>query len=750
MKTTIWRRTTAAISVAAKQQAQVASPTFFKSSFAIRALSAQAISDIERIRNFGISAHIDSGKTTLTERILFYTGRIKAIHEVKGKDGVGAKMDHMELERERGITITSAATYCSWKVGNEAGENHLNLIDTPGHVDFTIEVERALRVLDGAVMICCGVGGVQSQTITVDRQMKRYEVPRIVFINKLDRYGADPFFVCKQIRKKLGLTVHAIQLPIGEEDNFVGVCDVITRKGHFFEGDHGLVKRIDEVPEELKARVEELRAELTEVLADLDDEFAEAYLENEDVGPDVIHAAIRRTTLNRTFCPMLMGSAYKNKGVQDLLDAVVKYLPSPLDRKNEALDADDESKLVPLQMSPSAPFVGYAFKIQDHEKAGQVTYLRVYQGQVKVGQSIFNTLTGKKSVLKRLVRMHSNDVKDAQSAGAGDIIALAGLDLSSGVTLTDGRQRVVCSSMYVPDAVMSIAVSAPRDDQARFQKALRRFQREDPTFRVSTNEEVGETVISGMGELHLEIYCERMRREFNVNLQTGEPKVNYRETISLKTAYEYTHKRQSGGRGQYGKIVGYFEPVPEEERQGSEDGIEFKNEIFGNIISPSFVNAIEKGFRNVVQSGLLTGHPVIGMRAVLEDGMQHEVDSSDLAFQSAAAGAFQSFYHDAEPQILEPLMKVEVAFPTEFQAVTLQTLNNREGSITTTSPVSAESSVVEAVVPLRRMFGYSSELRSVTQGQGEFSMEFDRYETMPDMQSRQMIEEYRKRFEARA
>lgn len=699
------------------------------------------------IRNFGISAHIDSGKTTLTERILFYTGRIKEIHEVRGRDGVGAKMDHMELEREKGITITSAATYCSWRAQDQ--DYHFNLIDTPGHVDFTIEVERALRVLDGAVLVCCGVGGVQSQTITVDRQMNRYEVPRIVFVNKLDRYGADPFHVLKQLRTKLGLTVSAIQLPIGEEDNFVGVCNVIQGNAHYFEGNQGMTVRVGDIPEVLRERVQSLRSELLETLADLDDHFAEIYLENDEVPEHEIHAAVRRTTLSRKFCPLMMGSAFKNKGVQDLLDAICRYLPSPLDKKSLAVNAEDESEEVELSPTSVAPFVGYAFKIQDHSQAGQVTYMRVYQGMVKKGDQIINMQNDRRLGVKRLVRMHSNEIRDLQSVGAGDIVALAGVECDSGVTFTDGKQKVTCTSMFVPDPVMSLAVSAPRDDQARFQKALRRFQREDPTFTVFTNEESKETIIAGMGELHLDIYCERMRREYNVDLQVGEPKVNYRETITERVPYEYLHKKQSGGRGQYGKVMGYFEPISLEDT-GTTEGIEFVSKLSGNEIPPNYVPSIEKGFRESSVKGLLSGHPVINMRCVLEDGASHEVDSSDQAFRSAAAGAFENFFHEASPVVLEPVMNLEVTFPSEFQSQALQTINQREGSIQTTKPIGVDSSVIEAIVPLRRMFGYSSELRSVTQGQGEFSMEFRCYEQMPMQRQEELCTEIKKQRSARA
>lgn len=711
--------------------------------WARQAATAAAPADQSKMRNFGISAHIDSGKTTLTERVLFYTGRIQAIHEVRGKDGVGAKMDHMELEREKGITITSAATFCSWRADDK--DFHMNLIDTPGHVDFTIEVERALRVLDGAVLICCGVGGVQSQTITVDRQMKRYEVPRVIFINKLDRYGSDPFLVLGQIRKKLGLTVQPVQLPIGEEDNFKGICDLVSQQASFFEGKDGISRRFAEIPDNMKEKVAEHRANLLETLADLDDEFAEVYLENEDVPEDAVHAAIRRTTIARTFCPLFMGSAYKNKGVQDLLDGVCRYLPSPLDKKNIALNSEDEEQTVELSNKTQDPLVGYAFKIQDHPLAGQVTYMRVYQGKVGKGDSIVNMMNNKRISVKRLVRMHSNEIKDVNEAGAGDIVALAGVDCESGVTFTDGKAKVTCSSMFVPEPVMSISVTASRDDQARFQKALKRFQREDPTFQVEVKQETNETIISGMGELHLEVYCERMRREFKVeSLKTGEPKVNYRETITSKTTYDYTHKRQSGGRGQYGKVIGYFEPIPEEEHS-DKDGITFVNKLVGNDIPPSYVPAIEKGFRSATQKGLLTGSPLINMRCVLEDGAAHEVDSSSEAFQAAALGAFENFYHEANPVVLEPLMAVEVTFPSEFQPQTLQTINGREGSIQSTKAVSADTSLVEAVVPLRRMFGYSSDLRSVTQGQGEFSMEFKEYAEMPQQRAEELIAETRRK-----
>jgi len=703
------------------------------------AANADGTLEISKLRNFGISAHIDSGKTTLTERILFYTGRIKEIHEVRGKDGVGAKMDHMELEREKGITITSAATYCSWK------DNHLNIIDTPGHVDFTVEVERALRVLDGAVMIVCGVGGVQSQTVTVDRQMRRYKVPRIVFINKLDRYGADPFVVMAQIRKKLGLTIAAIQVPIGEEDNFNGICDVIAQKACYYEGENGLKIRTAEIPANLVEKVEEVRNELIETLADVDDTFAELYLEGAEIKEQDFYDAIYRSTLACKFSPLMMGSAYKNRGVQNLLDGVCKYLPSPLARTNVAYDADDEEIEVPLFADAAKPFVGYGFKIQDHPIAGQLTYLRVYQGKIKKGDQIYDQMKKRRLGVKRLIRLHSNDIKDVSVAGPGDFVALGGVDCSSGTTFVDGKQNVVCSSMFVPDPVMSISVSCPdRDMMHRFTKALNRFQREDPTFRLQINGETQETVISGMGELHLDIYCERMRREYNVNVVTGEPKVNYRETLTKKAAFDYQHKRQTGGRGQYGKVMGYFEPIPEEDLEEEGNNVVFKNMMSGNEIPPNFIPSIQKGFLETAQEGLLSGHPIINCLIVLEDGASHEVDSSDIAFRAAANGAFKTFFPDANPVILEPIMNVEVTFPSEFQASVIGTLNGREGTIQNSTAVGSDSKVVEVTVPLRCMFGYSTELRSVTQGQGEFSMEFREYDPMPSHKQQELMDKYEK------
>jgi elongation factor G len=694
---------------------------------------------MDRIRNIGISAHIDSGKTTLTERILFYTGKIDSIHEVRGKDGVGATMDHMELEREKGITITSAATYCIWKGPSET-DYQVNIIDTPGHVDFTIEVERAQRVLDGSVLVCCGVGGVQSQTLTVDRQMRRYGVPRVVFVNKLDRYGADPFFVLEQIKKKLGLDCAAIQIPIGEENNFVGVVDVIEMQANYFEGQGGIERRVGPVPPELVEKSEKVRADLIEMLADLDDEFAETYLGGE-LTPADLHAAIRRTTLARSFVPMLMGSAYKNKGVQNLLDAVARYLPAPPEKENAALDVENDEAEVVLSSDASAPLVAMAFKIQDHPTAGTLTYVRIYQGTLRKGAGLTNVSNRKKVTPKRIVRVHSSELRNVESLGPGEIAAVSGIDVESGATLTDGRLPYALRSMFVPDPVMSISINVQsKEDISKLSKALTRFKREDPTFSMVQDQETGDMVMAGMGELHLEVYLERMRREYNLDVVTGEPKVKYRETITQRTTYDYQHKRQSGGRGQYGKVIGYFEPISTEEGDYP-DRIEFVNELSGNDIPPNYVPSIEKGFREHAQLGLLTGHPVMNIRFVLQDGQAHEVDSSDIAFRLAAGGAYETYYEDAAPLVLEPLMTVEVVVPTEFQAAGMQTISSRKGAVSGTSSY-GDQTTINAVVPLKNMFGYSTELRGQTQGQGEFSMEFSHYFPMQQVDQEVLMKEF--------
>lgn len=669
-------------------------------------------SDLSKIRNIGISAHIDSGKTTLTERILFYTGRIHAIHEVRGKDGVGAKMDSMDLEREKGITIQSAATYCKWK------DTQINIIDTPGHVDFTIEVERALRVLDGAILVLCSVGGVQSQSITVDRQMRRYDVPRLAFINKLDRAGADPFRVIRQLREKLRLNAAAVQYPIGLEESHTGVVDLIKMQAFKFSGPSGETIESFEIPHDILGECQAARAELIERLAEVDDEVGELFLMEEEVPEEVMTEAIRRSTIALEFVPVFMGSAFKNKGVQLLLDGVTGYLPCPTDVKNEALDLDkDEEKMV-IPCDRNGPLVALAFKLEEG-KFGQLTYVRVYSGRLRKGEMITNLSTGKKIKVPRLVRMHSDELEDVQEASAGDIVAMFGVDCSSGDTFTDGI-RCAMTSMSVPDPVMSLAVSPQaRDQSSNFSKALNRFQKEDPTFRVSQDKESGETIISGMGELHLEIYVERMKREYKVECDVGKPRVNYRETITKKTPFDYLHKKQSGGQGQYGRVTGYIEPLPAD----SKEKFVFENGIIGNAIPPNYIPAVEKGFEEVTNSGSLIGHPVEGVKVVLTDGAAHAVDSSELAFKLAAMYAFRSAYPDASPTVLEPVMEVEIVVPSEFQGTVIGDINRRKG-VVVSSEQEGDDVIILSHVPLNEMFGYSSSLRSFTQGKGEFQMTY--------------------------
>lgn len=677
-------------------------------------------SALSKVRNIGISAHIDSGKTTLTERILFYTGKIHAIHEVRGKDGVGAKMDSMDLEREKGITIQSAATYCKWN------DTQINIIDTPGHVDFTIEVERALRVLDGAILVLCSVGGVQSQSITVDRQMRRYDVPRLAFINKLDRAGADPFRVVKQLREKLRLNAAAVQYPIGLEDAHSGVVDLLSMKAVTFTGNSGENIQVDDIPPHLMATCEEARSALIEMIADVDDEIGELYLMEEDIPENTLREAIRRSTISLDFVPVFMGSAFKNKGVQLLLNGVTNFLPCPTDVKNEAIDLNNNEEKVIVPCDADKPLVALAFKLEEG-KFGQLTYVRVYSGLLKKGEMITNLSSGKKIKVPRLVRMHSDELEDVQEAMAGDIVAMFGVDCSSGDTFTDGTVRYAMTSMNVPDPVMSLAVAPQaRDQSANFSKALNRFQKEDPTFQVSQDKESGETIISGMGELHLEIYVERMKREYKVECDVGKPRVNYREAITRKTEFDYLHKKQSGGQGQYGRVVGYIEPLPAD----SSDKFVFENAIVGNAIPPNFIPAVQKGFEEVVNAGSLIGHPVEGVKVVLTDGAAHAVDSSEMAFKLAAMYAFRSAYPNANPTVLEPVMEVEIIVPSEFQGTVIGDVNRRKGVVVSSDQEGDDVTII-CHVPLNEMFGYSSSLRSFTQGKGEFSMDYLNHSPLP-------------------
>lgn len=683
--------------------------------------------DISKMRNIGISAHIDSGKTTLSERILFYCDKIHAIHEVRGKDGVGAVMDNMELERERGITIQSASTQVKWK------DYTVNVIDTPGHVDFTVEVERSLRVLDGAILVLCSVGGVQSQSITVDRQLKRYHVPRIAFVNKCDRTGANPFKVRMQLREKLGLNAYMMEIPIGLEDKLEGVVDLITMKAIYFEGDNGTELRYAEIPAHLQADAAKYREELLDAASMFDDELMEAMLEGKET-QEMIERAIRKGTLSEQFVGVFLGSAYKNKGIQPLLDGVIKYLPNPTEVKNIALDLDNNEAPVELKADEKLPCVALGFKLEDGQY-GQLTYVRVYQGCLKKGDELLNTRARKKFKVGRLVRMSSSSMEDINEGSPGDIVALFGIDCASGDTFCHPSLNYAMTSMYVPDPVISLAIT-PKDKKSADQmaKALNRFTKEDPTFQSYVDPESNQTIIKGMGELHLEVYIERMRREYKCEVETGMPQVAYRETITQHADFNYTHKKQTGGSGQYGRVAGFLEPL-----EGKD--YEFVDAIKGGAIPNEFIPSCDKGFKASMTKGALIGFPIVGIKATINDGQSHPVDSSDIAFQQAAIGGFREAYLKAKPVILEPIMKVSIEGPTEFQGNIFAVINQRRGIIIS-STEDGNFSRVDAEVPLSEMFGFSTVLRSLTQGKAEFSMEFEKYGKVPMSVAETLIKEY--------
>ena len=682
--------------------------------------------ELANTRNIGISAHIDSGKTTMTERILFYAGRIHKIEEVRG-GGDGAKMDHMELEKERGITITSAATTVNWK------DHKINIIDTPGHVDFTVEVERSLRVLDGAILILDSVAGVQAQSITVDRQMKRYRVPRIAFVNKMDKMGADAFKVCNAIREKLKLNARMVQIPVGAGDDYAGQIDLISMKYCTTSGANGENMIEEDIPAEYLDQAKEYREYMVEELASIDlpddPEFAEDYLEGKDISEERIHNAIRAGVRSLQFVPVYNGSAFHNKGVQKALDAVISYLPSPIDAENSKATNIESNEVVELKPEFNEPFVGMAFKITE-DQYGQLTYTRIYRGTLKKGDTIVNARTGKTLRVGRMVRMHSDDREAIDTVQAGDIIALIGVDCASGDTFCDPKDVVSCESMHVPDPVIKMKVKpTDQDAQMRMAKALARFMREDPTFRVETNEETAETEISGMGELHLEIYVERMKREYKAEVEIGEPSVAYRETINQGADFDYTHKKQTGGAGQFGAVVGHVRPLTDEETEAGENFL-FKNEIKGGNIPSEYIPACEAGFKEVMEFGPLAGYPMVGFHVTLKDGKYHDVDSSDMAFKLAARGAMRQAIGKSNPSILEPVMKVEVETPSEFQGSVIGDISSRRGMIQGTDTV-GDDTIVHASVPLSEMFGYSTVLRSMTQGKANFSMEFEKYMATP-------------------
>ena len=685
------------------------------------------MSDLAKIRNIGISAHIDSGKTTLSERILFYSGRIHAMHEVKGRDG-GATMDHMDLEREKGITITAAATQVQW------GEYTINLIDTPGHVDFTVEVERSLRVLDGAVLVLCAVGGVQSQSLTVDRQMKRYRIPRIAFINKMDRVGANPFKVTQQVKEKLHVIPVPIQLPMGAESDFAGVIDLVTMQAVYFDGEDGETVRREAIPEGYVEQASTARQEMLETLSLFDDKLMEALLEERDLPVDQIRALIREATLSQEITPVMMGTAYRNKGVQELLEAVTYYLPSPLDRTVVVTNVDhkkvegeaENAAKVTLTKSEKDPLVCMAFKTVV-EQFGQLTFMRIYQGTMIKGESYTNTRTGKRQRFGRIVRMHANDRKDIDFAGPGDIVAAVGVECASGDTYCGEPVTYALESIFVPEPVIRLSIeAAERDGADRLSKALERFRREDPTFRVQSDPETGEILIAGMGQLHLEIYTERIKREYKVECIVGEPKVAYKETPTKAVDFNYKHKKQTGGSGQYAHIVGKMTPLPDD----SKETFVFLNEVTQGRIPKEYISPVEDGMRNSLVKGPLCECEVVGVQIQLEDGSYHDVDSSEMAFRICGQSAMREILKDAKLGLLEPIMKLEVEVPEEYQGGVCGHLSSKRGLITETS-TNMGLGIINSEVPLAEMFDYANELRSMTQGKGGFTMEFCKYKLLP-------------------
>ena len=718
-------------------------------------------SEIKNLRNIGISAHIDSGKTTFTERVLFYTGRIDKIHEVKGTDKVGAKMDSMELERERGITIQSAATYCTWK------DHHINIIDTPGHVDFTIEVERALRVLDGAVLLVCGASGVQPQTLTVNKQMNRYEVPKIIFINKLDRAGANPIGAITQIRARLNINACAVQIPMGLENEFKGVIDLIKMKAIYFDGPNGEEIREEPIPERYVKEAEDARKELIESVAEVNSGLEELFLTAKDPFKDISEAdiklAIREAVISRKFSPVFMGSAIKNKGVQKCLDGVVEYLPNPLEKKQKAfvhkvlpskIPGENKSVEKPteiwLENDVTKPFIGMAFKLQEN-KFGQLTFIRAYQGFLKRGDLINIVSQRKKIKISRIVRMHSDEMEEIHEVQCGEIFAIFGVDCYSGETFSADEKIITLERMHVPESVMSLSIKPTKTDYiTKFLKAITRFQKEDPTFRIDRNEETEEMIMSGMGELHLQVYAERIRREYDIDVEVGTPQVNYRESIVEAGDFNYQHKKQSGGSGQYAKVIGRIEPTIRDFSTCTEDEKKniFLDKTGGQNIPHEYIPAIEKAFHEVCKRGPLTGNPVIGVKYVLEDGQIHAVDSSGMAFSIATKYSMTQAFENAETVLLEPIMDVEASGPAEQANAITNTLTKRKGNVYDMITQN-DTYICKAEVSLSNMFGYATELRSITQGVGEFSMEYKFHNVVPQFELEAILEKKKKENESK-
>jgi elongation factor G len=673
----------------------------------------------EKIRNIGISAHIDAGKTTLSERILFYTGKIHKMHEVRGDDAVGATMDYMELEREKGITITAAAVSCFWQDGQ------INLIDTPGHVDFTIEVERSLRVLDGGIMVLCGVAGVQSQTYTVARQMRRYRVPYLAFINKLDRVGADPGRVAAAMREKLGLNPVLLHYPIGSESDFEGVVDLLEMTAHYYEGENGekLVQR--PIPESLQETAQAARMQCLDQISIASEAMMERLLNGEEVPQEMIIETIRQGTLSHQFTPVLLGSAFKNKGVQDLLDGIISYLPSPLDRTDITATVVETGASVALAADAAAPCVAMAFKGVEDEY-GPMTYCRIYAGTLNVGDRLYNSRTQKLLRIRHLVQIEVDQRKEVATAIAGDIVGILGIDCASGDTLSAPETHLSLEGIYVPDPVITIAITPKRqEDQVRLIKALNRFTHEDPTLHVAKDPESNKMLLSGMGELHLEIYLERLKREYHGEVYVSSPAVAYRETITQRAAFDYTHQKQtSGGKDQYAQVKGHIEPDAE--------GCRFENRVEEGLLPQRFIAACALGFQDAVQTGLLKGYPMMGVKMVLSGGAFHPQDSSEVAFRFATRQGFEIAFRQAAPILLEPVMDVEIETPSEFVGRIQGKLLARRAQLGGTE-IRNQETILQAEVPLAEMVGYATELRSLSQGMATFSMEFAAYRPCPPL-----------------